>query len=713
MKVSSYKKGMFDIPTVMLLSLDRLGNISFINKKGCEILGYSKEEIVGLNWFDHFIKEEMRKEVKDIFFQLLSGKSELVEYYENSVITKTGEERMISFHNAIVYNDGNDEVVGVFSSGNDITEAVEATERLEISKLQFSLLAKNLNAGLVIHALDTSITFCNEKALNLLGLNREQALDNKANSPSWTFIREDGSPMPFDEYPVNVVLSSNKNLNNYTVGIVIPDKKYPNWVLCNAFPSTNIDGEEEVIVTFVDITEHKQAEEALRESLGKLAEAERIGHMGSWEFDIITDTGTFSDETYRIFGVGEDYGGSFKSFLNLVHPDDRGLVKLANQKAIESGNFAKVQYRIKRPDGSVRFAQCDGEAQKDESGRVTKLFGSIQDITERKQADYIIESDRTATHAMINNLPFLAWMKDKESRFLLVNENFVSSCGASDASWLVGKTDLDIWPKELGEAYRADDQEVMASRRSKMVEESIVVVDSPKWFETFKSPLFDANEDVVGTVGMARDITDRKQADDALSQSAEKVKKGLVGTIVAMSKMVEARDPYTAGHQLNVAKLSKAIAQEMGLDSDQIEGIRTGATIHDIGKIHLPAEILSKPTKLTEIEFELVKTHCQIGYDILKDIEFPWLVADIAYQHHERLDGSGYPQGLKGDEICLEARIVAVADVVEAMSSHRPYRPSLGIDAALEEIQAHKGSLYDKEAVDICVTLFNEKKFSL
>jgi PAS domain S-box-containing protein/putative nucleotidyltransferase with HDIG domain len=212
---------------------------------------------------------------------------------------------------------------------------------------------------------------------------------------------------------------------------------------------------------------------------------------------------------------------------------------------------------------------------------------------------------------------------------------------------------------------------------------------------------------------MWRDISERKQVDNDLIQSAEKVKKGLVGTIVAMSKMVEARDPYTAGHQQAVAKLSRAIAQTMGLDNDQVEGLRTGALIHDIGNIHLPAEILIKPGKLTELEYELVKTHTQIGYDILKDIEFPWPVADIAHQHHERLDGSGYPQGLKGDEICLEARIIAVADVVEAMSSHRPYRTALGIDAALEEIQAHKGSLYDKEVVDACMTLFNDKKFSL
>ncbi len=202
-----------------------------------------------------------------------------------------------------------------------------------------------------------------------------------------------------------------------------------------------------------------------------------------------------------------------------------------------------------------------------------------------------------------------------------------------------------------------------------------------------------------------RDISVRYEAQQNLKAS-------LTGSIVAISRAVEARDPYTAGHQQRVSQLACCIAREMGLDGERINGLRMGATIHDIGKIHLPAEILSKPTKLTKMEFELIKTHCQVGYDILKDIPFPWPVVDIAWQHHERLDGTGYPQGLKGDEICLEARIVAVADVVEAISSHRPYRPALGMDVALKEIETHRGKWYDADVVDVCLKLINEGGFS-
>ncbi|HOS13047.1 MAG TPA: HD-GYP domain-containing protein [Smithella sp.] len=176
---------------------------------------------------------------------------------------------------------------------------------------------------------------------------------------------------------------------------------------------------------------------------------------------------------------------------------------------------------------------------------------------------------------------------------------------------------------------------------------------------------------------------------------------------------METRDPYTAGHQRQVSDLARAIATEMGLPNDRIEGLRVAATIHDIGKVSIPAEILSKPSKLTNLEFDLIKTHSQSGYDILQDIEFPWPVAQIVCEHHERINGSGYPNHLKGDEILLESRILSVADVVEAIASHRPYRASLGIDAALAEIEKNKGVLYDAGVVDACLRLFRQKDYQL
>lgn len=206
-------------------------------------------------------------------------------------------------------------------------------------------------------------------------------------------------------------------------------------------------------------------------------------------------------------------------------------------------------------------------------------------------------------------------------------------------------------------------------------------------------------------VAVVRDITQRKRAEAEVAEGRNLLDNALEGTVAAIAKAVEARDPYTAGHQRRVAQFSVSIGRELGLSEDQVKGLHMGATIHDIGKIHVPAELLSKPTRLSEVEFALMRGHAQVGYDILKDVVFPWPLADIAHQHHERMDGSGYPQGLKGEETCLEARIVAVADVVEAMASHRPYRAALGVGMALKEIKAGRGKRYDADVVDACVKL--------
>jgi len=216
---------------------------------------------------------------------------------------------------------------------------------------------------------------------------------------------------------------------------------------------------------------------------------------------------------------------------------------------------------------------------------------------------------------------------------------------------------------------------------------------------------------ITGIQAIVRDTTEKKQAADNLKQSYERLTRIWDGTINTLAAIVEMRDPYTAGHQQRVADLACAISREMGLSNEQVEKINIASRLHDVGKISVPTEILSKPGRINQFEFDIIKGHPQIGYDILKNIELEWPITEIVLQHHERLDGSSYPRGLSGKDIILEARIVAVADVVEAMSSHRPYRPALGIDKALEEISKNKGTLYDPDVVNACLTLFNKKRF--
>lgn len=223
--------------------------------------------------------------------------------------------------------------------------------------------------------------------------------------------------------------------------------------------------------------------------------------------------------------------------------------------------------------------------------------------------------------------------------------------------------------------------------------------------------LLDLANNLAYAVNSLQARLDASQTASKLEKSLEKMQRILMQAVTSLGTALNIKDPYTAGHQKKVVHLAVAIAREMGLSREQIEGLSVAGNLHDIGKIYVPSEILSKPGKLSDLEFAMIKTHCQAGYEIIKEIEFPWPVAEVLLQHHERLDGSGYPRGLMGDELLLEAKIMAVADVVEAMASHRPYRPSLGINTALEEISNNRGLLYDPDVVDTCLRLFWEKGF--
>ncbi len=209
----------------------------------------------------------------------------------------------------------------------------------------------------------------------------------------------------------------------------------------------------------------------------------------------------------------------------------------------------------------------------------------------------------------------------------------------------------------------------------------------------------------------SRYAVERKQGEEKLERTLDELRLALSGTVSALAAVVESHDPYTSGHQRRVAQLAMAIAQEMELEREEIDGVRVSAVLHDIGKTAVPMSILSKPSKLTEAEFELVKMHAQVAYDILLPVKLPWPVADIVYQHHERMDGSGYPRQLKGKKIHPLARILAVSDVVEAMSSHRPYRAALGMKEALGEIARGKGRIYDRAVSESCIRLFSEQGF--
>jgi PAS domain S-box-containing protein len=375
----------------------------------------------------------------------------------------------------------------------------------------------------------------------------------------------------------------------------------------------------------------------------------------------------------------------------------------------------QCEYRVQIPGRSARWMVGHSTPEKLADGSIT-WHGYNADITDRKRAqDALCENEKKLREAQkMARLGFwywdvktghVEWSDEVFTIFCLNPKEFTPHIDSILA--------LSPWPEDH-QRDRELIHRAIVTHEPGFYEQRFLRPDQSigYYYSTFQGN-YDENGDLLSIVGTVLDITERKEAEQQLKNTLESLRRALGTTIQVMVAAVEARDPYTAGHQIRSADLARAIAAEMGLPQETIDGIRMAGSIHDIGKLSIPVEILSKPTRLSEIEFALIKEHARRGYELLKDIESLWPLAEIVHQHHERMNGSGYPRNLKGNEIMLEARIMAVADVVESMASHRPYRPTLGIDAALEEISKNRGILYDADVADSCLRLFKEKMFRL
>lgn len=414
---------------------------------------------------------------------------------------------------------------------------------------------------------------------------------------------------------------------------------------------------------------------------------------------------------------------SFESFMGINRKDlERKSVYDLSPKEMADKYFAMdkelfenpgsqvYESRVKHSDGSIRDVIFNKGTFNNLDGSLGGLIGVILDITERKKIELELVKSERKFRKFIETAPTAIFIFKME-KIIFVNNATELGIGYSKDELL----NMQIWDLIHPEQREKLQKELMLREELDNLpfhSELRVVTKQGKigWADcTIDNIEYDGK---TAFIGVAQDVTVRKNMENKLKESYDKLTKALEQSVDALASAIELRDPYTAGHQKRVAEIAKAIALEMGLCKERVEGTYVAALLHDIGKIAIPIAILNKPTKLSNIEFDFIKTHVEVSYDVLKKIEFPWPVADIVMQHHERLDGTGYPKGLKGEEIVLEARIIAVADLVEAMSSHRPYRPAPGLERAIEEISNNQSGLFDSQVVDALLKILSENRFN-
>jgi PAS domain S-box-containing protein len=595
----------------------------------------------------------------------------------------------------------------------DVSERKQAEEELRESEKRYRDLYDFLPISVYEMDLEANITSANHAIYETFRGTEE---DLKQGIKVWQLL----SPEDIEK--------SNKNIQRLIKGEQVLDTEYNLKRLDGTvFPAIVIssviysDGKPVGLRgAIVDISERKRAEEKLRES----DERYKALFDGSLDLVYITDfEGRFIDANVAALnrlGYTREEIPSL-NFASLLSEDQLSSALKTLQDVREHGTeMALMEFRLRHKNGSEVYVETHGSAIMS-NGTPVAIQAIARDITERKRAEESLKASENKYRLLADNVNDVIFVLDMNLNYTYVSPSVKILRGYEPEEVLKQPSFETLTPSSWDLAMRtlsgvmerkkSGSREIPISRTLQL--EMRRKEGTTVWTEVKFSFIRDEDQRPVGILGVTRDITERKRAEEELQQTLESLRNAIGATIQVMVSAVETRDPYTAGHQLRSADLARAIATEMGLPQEKIDGIRMAGSIHDIGKLSIPAEILSKPKKLSEIEFSLIKEHAQKGYEMLKDVESPWPLAEMVYQHHERMDGSGYPRGLKGDDILMEARILAVADVVEAMASYRPYRPALGIDAALEEIEKNRVTLYDNNVVDACLKLFQEKGHKL
>ena len=674
--------------------------LSYVSPRSREYLDCEPEEAL-VRWTEFITDHPINKEAF-LSTQKAIDTGERQPPFELELLTKKGRRIWVEVSESPVVRNG--KTVAIVGALADITSRKKGEEALRASEEKYRTILESIHEGYFEVDLAGNFTFFNDALRRTMGYPREELLgmNNRqyctpetAAKMYQTFsqIYRTGRPASIADYEI-IRKDAETRVVSLSASLMRDAAGRPS-------------GFRGVVR---DMTERRRAEEAVKESEERYRHLFEYAPTGIYELDFVNRkfvhvndvlcryTGYFKDELLSMNPLDILAEESQKAFL------ERLPKLIAGEKIPQT-----VEYRIRTKDGKGLWVLLNAKYIKD-NGLIKGATVVVHDITERKMSEQALRASEEKYRLLVDNANDAIFIA-QDGRIKFPNPKTVQILGYSlEELEQVGYMDL-VHPDDRAIVHEERDKRRKRGDPSTTYSLRVInKVGHQLWAQVSSVPIL--WEERPATLNFVRDITVQRIAEEKLRQTVKKLRKITGATIQAMAQTVEVRDPYTAGHQKRVANLARAIALHMGLPPEQVDGIRMAGLIHDIGKISVPAEILSKPGALTDLELALIKTHPQVGHDILKDIEFPWDIAGPVFQHHERLDGSGYPQGLEERDILLESRILAVADVVEAMASHRPYRPSIGLEKALAEITDKRGIVYDSRVVDACLAVFADKESS-
>ena len=590
----------------------------------------------------------------------------------------------------------------------------QAEEALQENAHYFREITDNFSDIIIIADRHGEIKYCSRSVERFLGYKPEELVGKSA----FAFIHPDDLQRAAEDF-AQAVLTDEDTLFPNTLRITHKNGSvvYLEGLGRNFLNHSEIAG---YVMNVRDVTERRKMEEQLKRS----EEQYRLlaDHMSDyvWLMDSGFRITYISPSLEKLLGRKLDAEGQLLLDEVITPASCKAVRELLSTSTPSTGDdvlngllagLLELEF-ISKKDRTI-WGECKFSLIRNEDGQAIYILGEGRNISKRKQIETALRESEMNFRRSLDESPLGVRISTAAGETIYANRAILDIYGYESVEELKATPIKNRYTPESYAEYQ-----VRKYKRQRgdfgPSEYDINIVRKTgeiRHLHVFRKQIFWSGIKQFHVI--YQDITERQQAEEKLKATLENLRQSIKTTIEVLNMASEAKDPYVSGHQKRVANLARAIASEEGLPHDKIEGIRMAGTIHDIGKLSVPAEILSKATRLTNLEFSLVKEHAQIGYDILKNVESPWPLAKIVQQHHERMNGTGYPGRLKGEDILIESRIMAVADVVEAMASHRPYRPALGIDAALDEIRKNRGILYDEDVVDACLTLFEEKGYQL